>query len=1250
MDHHLENLGPERFQQLCQSLLVKEFPGTNCLPVGQPDGGRDAIQYAFLDGNSSSFAVCQVKYSRNPASGEDARKWVLEAVDGEVEKVRRLIERGGNKYLFATNVSGTAHIDVGSIDKLQGELEDKLGIPVLCWWRDDINRRLDGSWDIKLRYPEVMSGQDFLRLLFETAAGQEWKRRLAALKAFLIDQYTEDVDVKFKQVELHNKLLDLFVDLPFQLSIPARSSNQARVRNLAASAPFRMRLASSEEQRVVLVADQHDELEAGTATLLLNKFGTELKQVVVEGAPGQGKSTLAQYVCQVHRIRLLDKRTDLDRLPPHHRHVPVKVPFKLDLRDFATWLSGNDPFLSISETLIDHEHRSLETFLVHLVRHHCGGIQFDVNDLLNLSGIAPLLIVLDGLDEVVDIKQRANVVSEITKSIPRLQENCTELQIVITSRPAAFANSPGFDSEAFPHLHLGSVRRPQIDVYAKRWMEVRSLSRKERAEFEGILKEKLDQPHLRDLARNPMQLAILLSLIHRLGAALPDKRTSLYDAYVDLFFSRESAKSAVVRQHLDLLKEIHCYLGWELHSTAETGRRRLGGRISSEDIRSTLQDYLKREKHSTVVVDEVFGAMLERVVMIVSRLQGTYEFEVQPLREYFAARHLYNTSSYSPPGKEKTGTKPDRFDAIARNFYWLNVVRFFCGCFSKGELLDLADRVRELIDDDILGRSRHPVMLAAMLLSDWVFAQSPKAVAQVVAALSTPDSLRRLLGGSPTHRAEQELQIPPSCGGSDILAKAFDLLQHPRTRKDLGRRLAQFISMNGAAEDIDRRWLSSDEEMRTDVERWLWIGRELGALGRVNKVAITTVLGEGVLGDEIVDLLCDAGRYDCVLTSDANASLLRSRLLTSPVGWHAATTGKEPLYLLPMLLSQPTGFRFSPVIYRNDRNIDAIDRFKEARSTLDRDLEFACDLSQQAFELSCKFADFASVESPKRTASSEWEGFVEECRKRLGDWPAILFAANQITHMPRGRGSRLKPADLADRDRAICDRIRTAKSHAKSVNWWNEQLVRASDMADRFLFHLTFWTWAPPEVMFEMADDMASKLNALPPEEWSTLVRFLPLAMEGSYFQLVAGARENEHLPRKLRSRRLAFLVGTKAPAYGRAVFLNYFRADSRELDANIGAFRQFWALEAALAGVLPWHSAVSTIKSTYRQGASHYLIGFLFRERAKLPESVVDMILARAKDYPVPLWELAEGAASARARKAIRPVGKVAREERWFA
>ena len=84
----------------------------------------------------------------------------------------------------------------------------------------------------------------------------------------------------------------------------------------------------------------------------------------------------------------------------------------------------------------------------------------------------------------------------------------------------------------------------QINEYAEKWMRARQLSQKDRYDFKQVLDQKLRQPHMRDLARNPMQLAILLNLIQTKGLSLPDKRTALYDSYMDLFFSREAEKES----------------------------------------------------------------------------------------------------------------------------------------------------------------------------------------------------------------------------------------------------------------------------------------------------------------------------------------------------------------------------------------------------------------------------------------------------------------------------------------------------------------------------------------------------------------------------------------------------------------------------------------------------------------------------------------------------------------------------------
>ena len=75
MDYSLENLGPERFQEICHALLSRAFPTTQCFPVGQRDGGRDAVSYSALHA-SREIIVYQVKFVRRPLAEKEPHKWL----------------------------------------------------------------------------------------------------------------------------------------------------------------------------------------------------------------------------------------------------------------------------------------------------------------------------------------------------------------------------------------------------------------------------------------------------------------------------------------------------------------------------------------------------------------------------------------------------------------------------------------------------------------------------------------------------------------------------------------------------------------------------------------------------------------------------------------------------------------------------------------------------------------------------------------------------------------------------------------------------------------------------------------------------------------------------------------------------------------------------------------------------------------------------------------------------------------------
>ena len=57
-------------------------------------------------------------------------------------------------------------------------------------------------------------------------------------------------------------------------------------------------------------------LTVGAASLLLHRLAQRhLDRVVIEGAPGQGKSTIVQYICQIHRRRILEEDINDPRIP-----------------------------------------------------------------------------------------------------------------------------------------------------------------------------------------------------------------------------------------------------------------------------------------------------------------------------------------------------------------------------------------------------------------------------------------------------------------------------------------------------------------------------------------------------------------------------------------------------------------------------------------------------------------------------------------------------------------------------------------------------------------------------------------------------------------------------------------------------------------------------------------------------------------------------------------------------------------------
>ena len=701
------------------------------------------------------------------------RRVVIEdLIHSEKKKVEELIRRGATHYYLITNVPGTAHRDSGSVDRANAALTDAFAIPSQVWWRDDLDRRLDKTADVKWAYPQLLSAADLLPVLLNRLDHPAEQQSARTIKSYLATQYESDREIKFKQVDLKRTLTELFVDLPLaEKSRRDDSDRGQRVPRLGLPADLDASVSQLAAYEEYEFDGDHPFRHAGLAAAFLLQLPLSggVSRFVLEGAPGQGKSTVTQFLCQVNRLRLLNKGAELKGVEGRHSEGPVRTPFRVDLRDFAAWMNGRHPFSKASDAQVPEEgRRSLESFIAMQITWLSGARGIDQDQLLQCLEQSHSVIVLDGFDEVADIATRSQLVEEICRAAARLDAHSRSVQMIVTSRPAAFANSPGFPESDWIHLELKNLHRANIKAYKDKWIEAQRLNRQESDMVSSTLEEKLEQPHLRDLARNPMQLAILLHLIHVQGPALPEKRTTLYEEYMKLFFNREAEKSAIVRDRRELLLQIHGVLAWVLQTQAEKGSG--SGSITRPALRAQVREYLETEEYDPKLADALLAGTVERVGALVSRVEGMFEFEVQPLREYFAARHLYRTSPYSPPGRRRSGTRPARFDALARSSYWTNVTRFFCGFYDEGELGTLVDRVSNLGEQEGYALINQPRQLGMMLLSDHVFSESPRAMKRLLAYITEEPGFGRLATRDLSGRGwNMEL---PETAGREVLFEA----------------------------------------------------------------------------------------------------------------------------------------------------------------------------------------------------------------------------------------------------------------------------------------------------------------------------------------------------------------------------------------------------------------------------------------------------------------------------------------------
>ncbi|KAA3659788.1 MAG: NACHT domain-containing protein, partial [Chloroflexi bacterium] len=246
-----------------------------------------------------------------------------------------------------------------------------------------------------------------------------------------------------------------------------------------------------------------EELQEGSHTIwdFLKAETLRQQSLAVIGAPGCGKTTLLKHMALA--------------LSGNGKKPLQKLPILLFLRDHAAAIA-KDGDLSLGQAVRDH-----------LAKWEMDAPPGWIAAQLRKGGC---LVMLDGLDEVADLKTRKAVVTWVEKQMKIQAQN----QFVITSRPFGYRSNP---LSGVTVLELRPFNRTQVEKFVHNWYLANDLMSAQKDDPGVRMKAKTGAnellqrlqtiPALTELAVNPLLLT-MIATVHRYRSSLPGRRVELY--------------------------------------------------------------------------------------------------------------------------------------------------------------------------------------------------------------------------------------------------------------------------------------------------------------------------------------------------------------------------------------------------------------------------------------------------------------------------------------------------------------------------------------------------------------------------------------------------------------------------------------------------------------------------------------------------------------------------------------------------
>jgi len=769
MDYALEGLSTRSFEQMVQSLSLAVF-GSQVTTFGDGrDGGREAtfqgeVDYQTNGATWDGYGVIQAKFRQVPLGTEKDGKWALKELKKEIEDFQKPESRRRKPeyYLFVTNVRLSAVEHTGTKDLLVAKLKEfatSAGLKgVDVWDYDKLRSLLEVEEAIRRNYAAWITPGDVLsKLLDQLGKSDESAEELVSsiLPRQFFDELSSNLEQAGHSADNAVPLARVFVDLPIT---------------------FHENTDFHEDILVIehLLDLAHTRLDP--RTMATTGVDPKLARFVLVGGPGQGKSTVGQFLCQLFRASLLtdaepallgpELQTAVHGFIRHVEDQGLRLP---SVRRFPIRIVLNAYARYLAEA--PEAEASLDNYIVSILNKRRGS-QVTLATVRSLLFGHPCVLVLDGLDEVPSSTNRDDVLISVRDFLLDASSRNADIFVLATTRPQGY--NQDWSPQFYTHAWLRALDADRALAYGNQLANTRYGYDSDRAQKVKVrLHRATEQESTARLMRTPLQVTIMSLLVERTGQP-PQEQWALFKEYYQLIYSRELERdipaAAILRDHKSDIDAIHHEVGFILQAASESAGS-TEARLTSQELRAVVERRLRSEGHDgselSRLSDQILDGAQDRLVFLVGAEADAIGFEIRSLQEFMAAEALFDGTDVETQA---------RLTHIAGIINWRNAFLFAAGrCFRDAQhqrdtLVRICGELNQGMDDDQTARRlRAGSRLALELLEDGSCRTQPKYL-RLFWALATELTLepddevhRRLVAVGADSQPELLLELCASC-------------------------------------------------------------------------------------------------------------------------------------------------------------------------------------------------------------------------------------------------------------------------------------------------------------------------------------------------------------------------------------------------------------------------------------------------------------------------------------------------------